>query len=73
MTLYGKWTRDPEPAPAPKPQEPGTTTPKATKPAKKTSQKKVPATGDATSGAFALLAVAGLVVAGTASEGPQVA
>ena len=61
MTLYGKWTRDPEPAPAPKPQEPGTTTPEATKPAK-----KVPATGDATSGAFALLAVAGLVVAGTA-------
>lgn len=33
----------------------------ATKPAK-----KVPATDDATSGAFALLAVAGLVVAGTA-------
>ena len=33
MTLYGKWTRDPEPAPAPKPQEPGTTTPEATKPA----------------------------------------
>lgn len=68
MTLYGKWTRDPEPAPAPKPQEPGTTTPEATKPAKKTSQKKVPATGDATSGAFALLAVAGLVVAGTAMK-----
>ncbi|MCI6507497.1 MAG: LPXTG cell wall anchor domain-containing protein [Paratractidigestivibacter faecalis] len=36
-------------------------TPAATKPVK-----KVPATGDATSGAFALLAVAGLVVAGTA-------
>lgn len=36
-------------------------TPAATK-----SVKKVPATGDATSGAFALLAVAGLVVAGTA-------
>lgn len=66
MTLYGKWTRDPEPAPAPKPQEPGTTTPEATKPAKKTSQKKVPATGDATSGAFALLAVAGLAAAGAA-------
>lgn len=61
MTLYGKWTRDPEPAPVPEPQEPA-----ATKPAKKTSQKKVPATGDATSGAFALLAVAGLVAAGTA-------
>lgn len=36
-------------------------TPAATKPVK-----KVPATGDATSGAFVLLAVAGLVVAGTA-------
>ena len=35
-------------------------TPAATK-----SAKKVPATGDATSGAFALLPVAGLVVAGT--------
>lgn len=68
MTLYGKWTRDPEPAPAPKPQEPGTTTPAATKPAKKTSQKKVPATGDATSGAFALLAVAGLAAAGAAMK-----
>lgn len=68
MTLYGKWTRDPEPAPAPKPQEPGTTTPEATKPAKKTSQKKVPATGDATSGAFALLAVAGLAAAGAAMK-----
>ena len=68
MTLYGKWTRDPEPAPAPKPQEPGTTTPEATKPAKKTSQKKVPATDDATSGAFALLAVAGLAAAGTAAK-----
>ena len=68
MTLYGKWTRDPEPAPAPKPQEPGTTTPEATKPAKKTSQKKVPATGDATSGAFALLAVAGLAAAGAAAK-----
>lgn len=66
MTLYGKWTRDPEPAPAPKPQEPGTTTPEATKPAATKPAKKVPATGDATSGAFALLAVAGLVVAGTA-------
>lgn len=64
MTLYGKWTRDPEP----KPQEPGTTTPEATKPAKKTSQKKVPATGDATSGAFALLAVAGLAAAGAAMK-----
>lgn len=63
MTLYGKWTRDPEPAPAPKPQEPAAATPAATKPAK-----KVPATGDATSGAFALLAVAGLVVAGTAMK-----
>lgn len=63
MTLYGKWTRDPEPAPAPKPQEPTAATPAATKPAK-----KVPATGDATSGAFALLAVAGLVVAGTAMK-----
>lgn len=63
MTLYGKWTRDPEPAPAPKPQEPAVATPAATKPAK-----KVPATGDATSGAFALLAVAGLVVAGTAMK-----
>ena len=61
MTLYGKWTRDPEPAPVPEPQEPA-----ATKPAKKTSQKKVPATGDATSGAFALLAVAGLAAAGAA-------
>lgn len=68
MTLYGKWTRDPEPAPAPKPQEPGTTTPEATKPAKKTSQKKVPATDDATSGAFALLAVAGLAAAGAAAK-----
>lgn len=68
MTLYGKWTRDPEPAPAPKPQEPGTTTPEATKPAKKTSQKKVPATGDATSGAFALLAVVGLAAAGAAAK-----
>ena len=68
MTLYGKWTRDPEPAPAPKPQEPGTTTPEATKPAKKTSQTKVPATGDATSGAFALLAVAGLAAAGAAMK-----
>lgn len=68
MTLYGKWTRDSEPAPAPKPQEPGTTTPEATKPAKKTSQKKVPATGDATSGAFALLAVAGLAAAGAAMK-----
>lgn len=56
MTLYGKWTRDPEPAPVPEPQEPA-----ATKPAK-----KVPATGDATSGAFALLAVAGLAAAGAA-------
>lgn len=61
MTLYGKWTRDPEPAPAPKPQEPAVATPAATKPAK-----KVPATGDATSGAFALLAVAGLAAAGAA-------
>ena len=61
MTLYGKWTKDPEPVPAPEPQEPA-----ATKPAKKTSQKKVPATGDATSGAFALLAVAGLAAAGAA-------
>lgn len=61
MTLYGKWTRDPEPAPVPEPQEPA-----ATKSAKKTSQKKVPATGDATSGAFALLAVAGLAAAGAA-------
>lgn len=61
MTLYGKWTRDPEPAPVPEPQEPA-----ATKPAKKTSQKKVPATGDATSGAFALLAVAGLAAVGAA-------
>ena len=68
MTLYGKWTRDPEPAPAPKPQEPGTTTPAATKPAATKPAKKVPATGDATSGAFALLAVAGLVVAGTAMK-----
>lgn len=68
MTLYGKWTRDPEPAPEPKPQEPGTTTPEATKPAKKTSQKKVPATDDATSGAFALLAVAGLAAAGAAAK-----
>lgn len=68
MTLYGKWTRDPEPAPAPKPQEPGTTTPEATKPAATKPAKKVPATGDATSGAFALLAVAGLVVAGTAMK-----
>lgn len=56
MTLYGKWTRDPEPAPVPEPQKPA-----ATKPAK-----KVPATGDATSGAFALLAVAGLAAAGAA-------
>ncbi len=63
MTLYGKWTRDPEPAPVPGPQEPAAATPAATKPAK-----KVPATGDATSGAFALLAVAGLVVAGTAMK-----
>ena len=61
MTLYGKWTRDPKPAPVPGPQEPAAATPAATKPAK-----KVPATGDATSGAFALLAVAGLVAAGAA-------
>jgi len=61
MTLYGKWTRDPKPAPVPGPQEPTAATPAATKPAK-----KVPATGDATSGAFALLAVAGLVAAGAA-------
>lgn len=61
MTLYGKWTRDPKPAPVPGPQEPDVATPAATKPAK-----KVPATGDATSGAFELLAMAGLVVAGTA-------
>ena len=38
-------------------------TPAATK-----SAKKVPATGDATSGTFALLAVAGLVVAGAAAK-----
>ena len=38
-------------------------TPAATKPAK-----KVPATGDATSVAFALLAVAGLVAAGVAAK-----
>ena len=61
MTLYGKWTRDPKPAPVPGPQKPAAATPAATKPAK-----KVPATGDATSGAFALLAVAGLVAAGAA-------
>lgn len=63
MTLYGKWTRDPKPAPVPGPQEPAAATPAATKPAK-----KVPATGDATSGAFALLAVAGLVAAGAAAK-----
>ena len=68
MTLYGKWTRDPKPAPVPGPQEPAAATPAATKSAKKTSQKKVPATGDATSGAFALLAVAGLVAAGAAAK-----
>ena len=63
MTLYGKWTRDPKPAPVPGPQKPAAATPAATKPAK-----KVPATGDATSGAFALLAVAGLVAAGAAAK-----
>ena len=65
MTLYGKWTKDPEPAPAPEPQEPtkpsSTTTTTATK-----TTKKVPATGDVTSQAFAVLAVAGIAAAAVA-------
>lgn len=65
MTLYGKWTRDPEPAPVPKPQEPtkpsSTTTTTVTK-----TTKKVPATGDVTSQAFAVLAVAGIAAAAVA-------
>ncbi|WP_407417010.1 InlB B-repeat-containing protein [Paratractidigestivibacter faecalis] len=65
MTLYGKWTKDPEPAPAPEPQEPtkpsSTTTTTVTK-----TTKKVPATGDVTSQAFAVLAVAGIAAAAVA-------
>ena len=65
MTLYGKWTRDPEPVPAPEPQEPtkpsSTTTTTVTK-----TTKKVPATGDVTSQAFAVLAVAGIAAAAVA-------
>lgn len=65
MTLYGKWTKDPEPVPAPEPQEPtkpsSTTTTTVTK-----TTKKVPATGDVTSQAFAVLAVAGIAAAAAA-------
>lgn len=65
MTLYGKWTKDPEPVPAPEPQEPtkpsSTTTTTVTK-----TTKKVPATGDVTSQAFAVLAVAGIAAAAVA-------
>lgn len=65
LTLYGKWTKDPEPAPAPEPQEPtkpsSTTTTTVTK-----TTKKVPATGDVTSQAFAVLAVAGIAAAAVA-------
>lgn len=65
MTLYGKWTKDPEPVPAPEPQEPtkpsSTTTTAVTK-----TTKKVPATGDVTSQAFAVLAVAGIAAAAVA-------
>lgn len=65
MTLYGKWAKDPEPAPAPEPQEPtkpsSTTTTTVTK-----TTKKVPATGDVTSQAFAVLAVAGIAAAAVA-------
>lgn len=65
MTLYGKWTKDPGPAPAPEPQEPtkpsSTTTTTVTK-----TTKKVPATGDVTSQAFAVLAVAGIAAAAVA-------
>ena len=67
MTLYGKWTKDPEPVPAPEPQEPtkpsSTTTTTVTK-----TTKKVPATGDVTSQAFAVLAVAGIAAAAVAIE-----
>lgn len=65
MTLYGKWTKDPEPVPAPEPQEPtkpsSTTTTTVTK-----TTKTVPATGDVTSQAFAVLAVAGIAAAAVA-------
>lgn len=65
MTLYGKWTKDPKPVPAPEPQEPtkpsSTTTTTVTK-----TTKKVPATGDVTSQAFAVLAVAGIAAAAVA-------
>ena len=65
MTLYGKWTKDPEPVPAPEPQEPtkpsSTTTTTVTK-----TTKKVPATGDVTSQAFAVLAVAGIAAGAVA-------
>ena len=53
MTLYGKWTKDPEPV--------STTTTTVTK-----TTKKVPATGDVTSQAFAVLAVAGIAAAAVA-------
>lgn len=67
MTLYGKWTKDPEPAPAPESQEPtkpsSTTTTTVTK-----TTKKVPATGDVTSQAFAVLAVADIAAAAVATK-----
>lgn len=65
MTLYGKWTRDPEPAPVPKPQEPTKPSSTSTTTVTKTT-KKVPATGDVTSQAFAVLAVAGIAAAAVA-------
>ena len=66
VTLYGKWAKNPEPAP--KPSDDGGVTPQKpeAKPASKPTPKaegKVPATGDTTSSAFALLAIAGAVVA----------
>ena len=67
VTLYGRWTKNPEP----KPEEPT----KPSDPAKPAdtvakAKDKVPATGDATSGAFVLLAVAGAaaVAAGLAAK-----
>lgn len=61
VTLYGKWTKNVEPAPTPKPEEP--TKPADSAKPSKPAKKVVPATGDATSGAFVLLAVAGVAVA----------
>lgn len=65
MTLYGKWTKDPEPAPAPEPQEPTKPSSTPTTTVIKTT-KKVPATGDVTRQAFAVLAVAGIAAAAVA-------